>query len=105
MTFVQRWCVFSPCPARTFQMASAEGQLSESNSEISDECPHCKRPFEIVAVDLSLSKGNVAALFVCPDCGMTRPETPDEARRKVRRRIPALENMLKTLKCWTLKSP
>jgi transposase-like protein len=56
-----------------------------SNSKISDECPHCKRPFEIVAVDLSLLRGNVA-LFVCPDCGMTRPETADEARRKPRRR-------------------
>jgi hypothetical protein len=73
-----------------------------SNSKISDECPHCKRPFEIVAVDLSLLRGN-AALFVCPDCGMTRPETPDEARRKLRgrRRISVLE----VLQSWTPKSP
>jgi hypothetical protein len=59
--------------------------ITVSNSKMSDECPHCKRPFEIVAVDLSLSRGN-AALFACPDCGMTRPETPDEARRKLRSR-------------------
>jgi transposase-like protein len=56
-----------------------------SNLEISDECPYCKRPCKIVAVDLSLLRGN-AALFVCPDCGMTRSEIHDEARRKLRGR-------------------
>jgi hypothetical protein len=71
-----------------------------SNFKMLDECPNCQRPFEIVAVDLSLSQGNVA-LFVCPDCGMARPEAPDEARRKpLRRRLSVLE----ILRRWSPRS-
>jgi hypothetical protein len=71
-----------------------------SNFKMPDECPNCQRPFEVVAVHLSLLQGNVA-LFVCPDCGLTGPETLEEARRKPRRhRISVLE----ILKGWTTKS-
>ena len=47
-----------------------------------DDCPHCNQPFDIVAVGASLLRGT-SALFVCPYCGLARPESRDEARRKL----------------------
>jgi hypothetical protein len=54
----------------------------------------------VVAIGLSMSQGN-AALFVCADCGLTRPETLEEARRKPRRR---LISVLEIWKGWTTKA-
>jgi transposase-like protein len=74
-------------------VASAENKFAHEP----DDCPHCKRPFEIVAVKFTLLGRNVA-LFICPGCGLARAETRDEARRKLRGRIFELERMLRELK-------
>jgi hypothetical protein len=67
-----------------------------------DDCPHCKRPFEITAIKSSRLGRNVA-LFVCPGCGLARIEAHD-ARRKLRNRISVLERMLRELKRSCLSS-
>ena len=61
-----------------------------------DSCPDCHQPLEIVAVNFRLF-GEAFALFVCPGCGLVKRETRDEARRKLRRRISALETLLTKL--------
>jgi hypothetical protein len=74
-------------------VASAENKYSHE----SDDCPHCKRAFEIAAVKFSLLGRNVA-LFVCPGCGLAKAETRDEARRRLRSRIVELDRMVSQLK-------
>lgn len=61
----------------------------------SDDCPHCKRQFEIAAVSYDFFLNVV--LFVCPDCGLVKAETPPDARRNLRIRISALERLLREL--------
>jgi len=61
-----------------------------------NDCPHCKRLFEITAVKSS-RLGRKVALFVCPGCGLARIE-PHDARQKLRSRISALDGMLRELK-------
>jgi hypothetical protein len=63
-----------------------------------DDCPHCKRPFEITAVSIHFLRGT-SFLFVCPNCGLARPESLVEARRKRIKQIPALGRIF-----WKLKS-
>lgn len=75
---------------------------TKRSAEEPDNCPHCKLPLEIAAVDIGLF-GSVA-LFVCPSCGWTKAETRDEARRKLASRIFALERMLRELKRWVQRS-
>jgi len=72
------------------------------SAEEPDNCPHCKLPLEIAAVDIGIF-GSVA-LFVCPCCGLTKAETRDEARRKPGSRVFALERMLRELKSWVQRS-
>jgi predicted RNA-binding Zn-ribbon protein involved in translation (DUF1610 family) len=74
--------------------------VENKGSHESDDCPHCQRLLEIAAIKLSLFGGTVA-LFVCPNCGLARAETPDE---KLRHQISALERMLRKLKYWVQRS-
>ena len=77
--------------------------VENNRSHESDDCPHCKRLLEIAAINLTLSGRNVA-LFICPNCGLARAETRNEARSKLRNRISALERMLWELKYWVQRS-
>ena len=77
--------------------------VEDKRSDESDYCPDCKGLLEIAAINLTLSGRNVA-LFVCPNCGLTRAETRNEARSKLRHRISTLERMLWELKYWVQRS-
>ena len=77
--------------------------VEDNPRDESDYCPDCKELLEIAAINLTLSGRNVA-LFVCPNCGLARAETRNEARSKLRLRISALERMLWDLKCWVRRS-
>jgi len=63
-----------------------------------DNCPYCKRPFEITSVKFGLPGRRTVALFVCPGCGLARTEIRGEARRKLRSRISALGRKLRKLR-------
>jgi len=76
--------------------------VEDERSDESDYCPDCKRLLEIAAVNLTLSGRNVA-LFVCPNCGLARAETRNEARSKLLHRK-VLERMLWELKYWVQRS-
>jgi hypothetical protein len=71
--------------------------LQNKCSHESDDCPHCKRPFDIAAVSYDFLNLNVV-LFVCPGCGLVEAETPENAQRKLRIRISALDQLLRELK-------
>jgi hypothetical protein len=71
---------------------------TKPSAEEPDNCPHCKLPLEIAAVDIGLF-GSVA-LFIWPVLRLDEAETRDEARRKLGSRIVALERMLRELKSW-----
>jgi hypothetical protein len=69
---------------------------AETHSDLDDNCSHCHRPLEIVAVNFRFFGPNTA-LFVCRGCGLVKREARDEARRKLRRRIIVLETLLTKL--------
>ena len=77
--------------------------VENKRSDESDYCPHCKRLLDIAAVNLTLS-GRNAALFVCPNCGLARSETRNEARSKLHHRISALDRMLLEFRYWLHRS-
>jgi len=77
--------------------------VEDKRSDETDYCPDCKGLLEIAAIDLTLS-GRSIALFVCANCGLTRAETRNEVRSKLRHRISALERMLRELKYWVRRS-
>jgi hypothetical protein len=77
--------------------------VEDKRSDETDYCPYCKGLLEIAAIDLTLS-GRSIALFVCANCGLTRAETRNEVRSKLRHRISALERMLWELKYWVRRS-
>ena len=62
---------------RSFRASNAAFQrpVENKHSHESDDCPHCQRPPEIAAINLSLLRGN-AVLFVCPNCGLARADPP-----------------------------
>jgi hypothetical protein len=45
----------------------------------SDECPHCRLPFEILSAKVGLR--GTAMVYACVNCAMTRTEIPKQARR------------------------
>jgi transposase-like protein len=77
--------------------------VEDKPSDESDYCPGCKVLLEIAAINFTLSGRNVA-LFVCPNCGLTRAETRNESRSKLQHRISALERMLWKLEYWVRRS-
>jgi methionine synthase II (cobalamin-independent) len=77
--------------------------VENKRSDELDYCPHCERLLEIAAINLTLSGRNVA-LFICPNCGLARAETRNEARSKLRHLISALERLLWELKYWVQRS-
>ena len=77
--------------------------VENKRSDESDDCPHCRRLFDIAAIKLSLL-GRNGALFVCPNCGLARADPPDEARSKLRDRMSSFDRMLRKLKYWVQPS-
>jgi hypothetical protein len=89
---------------RQFRLRDEDMVSVESkHSHESDDCPHCKRLPEIAAINLTLL-GRSVALFVCPNCGLARAETPSKARGGLRHRISTLERGLRGLKYWVRRS-
>ena len=72
--------------------------VENKRSDELDYCPHCERLLEIAAINLNV------ALFICPNCGLARAETRNEARSKLRHLISALERLLWELKYWVQRS-
>jgi hypothetical protein len=77
--------------------------VENKRSHESDDCPHCQRLLEIAAIRLSLLGWN-GALFVCPNCGLARADSPDEAGSLLRHQISALGRMLSKSKYWGQRS-